>query len=409
MHDPSPPDAQCPAAADATPLLDELEAGRWPSFVTELKRAAQTSPAAADLLRQLECSYRDNTGHWKRGGIVGVRGYGGGVVGRYSALPEEFPGVKEFHTLRVNEPAGFYYTTERLRPLCDVWDRYGSGLLNLHGSTGDIILLGTTTEKLQPCFDALAEIGFDLGGSGSALRTISCCVGESRCEHACFDTMDLTQNLTLHFQNELHRPAFPYKFKIKCSGCPNDCAAASARSDLAVIGVWRDELQLDQQGVRAAGAGGLDLLDRVLRRCPTWALDWDQEAQELRLNADDCVHCMHCVNALPEAIRVGKVRGAALMIGGKAPVVKGAMLGWVLVPFLELKPPYDELKSLIVRIFDYWADHAKNRERVGELIDRVGLATFLAAVGLAPAPQMVNAPRANPYLFWRADEVKQHG
>ena len=150
-----------------TPLLDELEEGEWPSFVEQLKEAAIKSPAAADLLLQLEKSYEDNTGHWKRGGIVGVRGYGGGVVGRYSAMAEEFPGVKEFHTLRVNEPAGFYYTTEKLRQLCDVWDRYGSGLLNLHGSTGDIILLGATTANLQPCFDALSEIGFDLGGSGS--------------------------------------------------------------------------------------------------------------------------------------------------------------------------------------------------------------------------------------------------
>jgi sulfite reductase alpha subunit len=105
---------------------------------------------------------------------------------------------------------------------------------------------------------------------------------------------------------------------------------------------------------------------------------------------------------------VGQVRGAALMIGGKAPVVKGAMLGWVLVPLMEMKPPYDELKQLITRIFDYWADNAKSRERVGELIDRVGMSTFLAAVGLEPAPQMVSAPRANPYLFWRPEELKSH-
>ena len=197
------------------------------------KRAAQKSEAAADLLRQVERSYADNTGHWKRGGIVGVKGYGGGVVGRYSAMPDEFPAVKEFHTLRVNEPAGFYYTTEKLRQLCDVWDKYGSGLMNLHGSTGDIILLGTTTENLQPCFDALGEIGFDLGGSGSAMRTPSCCVGQSCCEYACIDTMDITRELTAHFQGEIHRPSFPYKFKIKCSGCPNDCAAAMR------VPIWR--------------------------------------------------------------------------------------------------------------------------------------------------------------------------
>lgn len=393
----------------STPLLDELEEGQWPSFVREIKRAAEKSEAAADLLRQVERSYEDNTGHWKRGGIVGVRGYGGGVVGRYSAMPEEFPGVGEFHTLRVNQPAGFFYTTQKLRQLCDVWDQYGSGLLNLHGSTGDIILLGTTTENLQPCFDALSEVGFDLGGSGSAMRTISCCVGQSRCDYACIDTMDITYNLTMRFQDETHRPSFPYKFKIKCSGCPNDCAAASARSDLAIIGLWRDELRIDQEAVRDYVAAGFDIQNLVVRRCPTWALEWDAEAKELKLDADECVHCMHCINQMPKALRVGKVQGAALMIGGKAPVVKGAMIGWVLVPFMEMKPPYDELIDLIVKITDYWADNGKNRERVSELIDRVGLSTFLEAIGLEPSPQMVSAPRANPYLFWRPEEVKQHG
>jgi len=81
-----------------------------------MKQAAQRKPAARDLLWQLERSYRDRIGHWKHGGIVGVKGYGGGVIGRYSDLPEEFPNVAEFHTFRVNQPTGWFYTT-RLPPL----------------------------------------------------------------------------------------------------------------------------------------------------------------------------------------------------------------------------------------------------------------------------------------------------
>jgi len=391
-----------------TPLLDELEEGEWPSFVKEMKRAALKSKAAADLLGQVERSYEDNTGHWKRGGIVGVRGYGGGVVGRYSAMPEEFPGVKEFHTFRVNQPAGFYYTTKKLRELCDVWDKYGSRLMNLHGSTGDIILLGTTTENLQPCFDALSEIGFDLGGSGAVIRTLGCCVGQSRCEYACIDTMDITYNLTMHYQNEIHRPSFPYKFKIKCSGCPNDCAAASARSDLAIIGIWRDALRIDQDAVRAYVEAGLDVPGAVVSRCPTSALKWDAEAGELCVEAEECVHCMHCINQMPKALSVGKERGAALLLGGKAPVVKGAMIGWVLVPFMKMEPPYDELKDLIMRITEFWGDNGKNRERVAELVERIGMSAFLKGIGVKPCAQMVREPRSNPYLFWRPEEVRRH-
>lgn len=392
-----------------TPLLDELEKGDWPSFVTEIKRAAEKKPGARALLEQLEASYNEKIGHWKHGGIVGVKGYGGGVVGRYSDDPERFPGVREFHTARVNQPAGFFYTTEKLRQLADVWDQYGSGLYNMHGSTGDIILLGTTTENLQPCIDALSEVGFDLGGSGGAMRTLSCCVGKARCEKACIDSMETIRDLTMHFQNEIHRPSWPYKFKIKVSACPNDCAAASARSDLAIIGVWRDALVIDQDAVREYVNNGFNIFDRVIRKCPTEALDWDSEKQELYLHAEDCVRCMHCINAMPKALSIGKERGAALLVGGKAPVVKGARIGSVLVPFMKAEPPYTELKELIEKIIEWWAEHGKNRERIGELIDRLGMSNFLKEIGLPPMPQMVREPRSNPYIFWSPEEVEKRG
>ncbi len=32
---------------EKTPLLDELEKGKWPSFVKEIKKAAKKSPMAA--------------------------------------------------------------------------------------------------------------------------------------------------------------------------------------------------------------------------------------------------------------------------------------------------------------------------------------------------------------------------
>jgi sulfite reductase alpha subunit len=111
---------------------------------------------------------------------------------------------------------------------------------------------------------------------------------------------------------------------------------------------------------------------------------------------------------MPKALHIGSERGATLLIGGKAPVVKGAMIGWVLVPFIKLVPPYTELKEIIDKLTDWWADNGKTRERIGELIDRVGLSKFLKAVGLTPLPQMVRAPRANPYIFWSEKEVTKN-
>jgi len=394
-------------AKTETPLLDELEKGEWPSFVKDMKQAAEKKPMAKDLMRQLELSYKEKIGHWKHGGIVGVKGYGGGVIGRYSDRPDLFPGVEHFHTLRVNHPTGWFYTTKALRALCDIWDKHGSGLTNMHGSTGDIILLGTTTNHLQPCFDDLSEAGFDLGGSGSALRTPSACVGPARCEWACIDSLDICYNLTMHFQDQLHRPMFPYKFKIKVSACANDCVASIARSDFAIIGTWKGKIQIDQKKVQAYAAGGLDVRGEVTDLCPTKCMTWDEKGEQLSIEDADCTRCMHCINMMPKALRQGKEKGATLLVGGKAPIVQGALLSTVVVPFMKIEPPYHELKDLIAKIMEWWDENGKMRERVGELINRLGMRSFLKAMGLSPVPQMVKNPRTNPYVFFWPEEIKK--
>ena len=390
----------------STPMLDELKKGPWPSFVTQIEEMADEGKVECDeLLRLLERSYHEKIGHWKHGGIVGVMGYGGGVIGRYSDSPEEFPEVTAFHTMRVNQPTGWFYTTESLRKICDVWDEYGSGLTNFHGSTGDIILLGTTTENLQPCFDALSDAGFDLGGSGSALRTPAACVGPARCEWACMDTLDFINDVTHNYQDELHRPMWPYKFKIKCSGCANDCVAAIARADMSVIGTWRDDIRIDPAAVAEYADAGLDIQGEVCDLCPTDCMEYDPETKQLAVCNEDCTRCMHCINLMPKALRPGKDQGATLLVGAKAPILEGALLSWVLIPFIKMEPPYTEFKELIDKIWDWWDENAKMRERLGELISRVGMRVFLKAIGLEPAPQMVREPRTNPYYFWWPEEI----
>jgi len=381
-----------------TPLLDDLEKGPWPSFVKEIKKSA-ANPMARDLLGLVERSYEEKVGHWKHGGLVGVKGYGGGVIGRYNDLPEEFPAVAEFHTIRVNQPSGWFYTSEALRTLCDIWERHGSGLTNMHGSTGDILFLGTKTAELEPTFTELTQAGFDLGGSGSDMRTPSCCVGQARCEWACYDTMAFTHDITQAYQDELHRPGFPYKFKIKAAGCPNDCVASVARSDLALIGTWRDAIRIDAKAVgEYARSGTLDIARDVVERCPTRCMSWNGTA--VAIDDANCVKCMHCINAMPKALRPGLDRGATILIGAKAPIVEGALLASVLVPFVKMESPYTDIKELLAAIWDIWSEHGKNRERIGEFIQRIGLGNFLEQIGLDPAPEMVSQPRTNPYIFY---------
>ncbi len=405
-----------------TPMLDQLESGPWPSFVTGLKRVAQDKDYMVDLLGQLETSYQTRKGYWK-GGTVSVYGYGGGVIPRFTELKDEngdpkFPDAAEFHTLRVMPAPGMHYTTEVLRKMVDIWDRHGSGLIAFHGQSGDIMFQGVTSANVQPAWDEINELGFDLGGAGPAVRTAMSCVGAARCEQSCYDEGLAHRTVINRFLDDIHRPALPYKFKFKFSGCPNDCMNSVQRSDMAVIGTWRDNIRTDEELARKwfLRHGMYELLEDVIARCPTRtirvrpvggarsgptissvALDDDHC---LEIDNRDCVRCMHCINVMTGALAPGSDKGATILIGGKRTLKIGDLMGTVVVPFMKLETDEDrdQLVELGQRVIEFFADNALEHERTGEMIERIGLVNFLEGIGVDVDPNMVRTPRTNPYV-----------
>jgi len=405
-----------------TPMLDELESGPWPSFVTGLKRLAKDKDYMVDLMGQLETSYKTRKGYWK-GGTVGVFGYGGGVIPRFTELKDaegkpQFPDAAEFHTLRVQPPPGMHYNTDILRKFCDIWEKHGSGLIAFHGQSGDIMFQGAKTDKVQAAFDEINELGFDLGGAGPAVRTSMSCVGAARCEQSCFDEARAHRQVLNTFTDDIHRPALPYKFKFKFSGCSNDCMNSIQRSDMAVIGTWRDNMRTDEALARKwfAKHGMNELVNDVINRCPTKTIMLKEikdvakgdtissvkvnDTQCLEIDNSNCVRCMHCINVMTGALAHGTDTGATILVGGKRTLKIGDLMGTVVVPFMPLKTDadYKQLVSLAQRIIDFFAENALEHERTGEMIERIGLVNFLEGVELEVDPNMVSTPRTNPYV-----------
>jgi sulfite reductase alpha subunit len=144
-------------AKHKTPLLDQLESGPWPSFVSDLKQEAARRAKNRTMLnsRFPRTSSRTFWAYWSSptntagptGNTAASSAFSdtAAVLSVATATSRKFPGVAHFHTMRVNQPGGKFYTTEFLKNLCDLWEFRGSGITNMHGSTGDIIFLGTTT------------------------------------------------------------------------------------------------------------------------------------------------------------------------------------------------------------------------------------------------------------------------
>ena len=387
-------------------MLDNLEEGPWPSFISGIKSLrdrhedSRINAMSNDLLGQLEHSYETRKGYWK-GGTVSVYGYGGGIIPRFSEVGDQFPASREFHTLRVQPPAGNYYTTDMLLKLADSWEKYGSGLITFHGQTGNIMFIGSTTENTQHFFDEINEYGFDLGGAGPCVRTGMSCVGAGRCEMSNINEHKAHRLIVNNFVDDIHRPALPYKFKFKVSGCPNDCMNSIERSDMSIIGTWRDDIKVDQEEVKKfiKTKGRKHIIDNVITRCPTNSLSVNDD-DTLEIDNKSCVKCMHCLNVMPKALSPGDDKGATILMGGKRTLKIGDLMGTVIKPFvkLETQEDWDYLVELAEKTIDYWADNALEHERCGEMIERIGLQNFLDGIGEDVDPNMVANPRESSYV-----------
>ena len=209
------------------------------------------------------------------------------------------------------------------------------------------------------------------------------------------------RTLLNRFTDDVHRPALPYKFKFKISGCPNDCVNSIERSDFAIIGTWRDNMKIDQDAVKEfiAKKGREYVIENVTSRCPTNCMTLNDD-DTLTVDDHNCVRCMHCLNVMPKALHPGDDKGVTILIGGKRTLKIGDLMGTVIVPFmkLETQEDYDRLVELAENTIDFWAENGLEHERCGEMIERIGLVNFLEGIGVDPDPHMVSHPRQCSYI-----------
>jgi sulfite reductase alpha subunit len=75
-------------------------------------------------------------------------------------------------------------------------------------------------------------------------------------------------------------------------------------------------------------------------------------------------------------------------------------MGTVIVPFMKLEEEedYERLVEIAEETIDFWAENALEHERVGETIDRIGLANFLEGINIEVDPNMISNTRTSNYV-----------
>lgn len=173
-----------------------------------------------------------------------------------------------------------------------------------------------------------------------------------------------------------------------------NAAALKVTSSQRIAIVGLDPADVDsawgELGMDPGAAAGLCL--RSVKICPgtTFCKRGQQDSVSLGLEIDKRYHgralpgkfkiaVSGCMNSCSEpAVRdigvMGTPRGFNIMVGGNAGL--HPRLGDLLI---EHREP-DEVLKIVDRILDYYEKNAKRNERIGRMIDRIGLDTLKAAV-----------------------------
>ena len=105
---------------------------------------------------------------------------------------------------------------------------------------------------------------------------------------------------------------------------------------------------------------------------------------------------------MPRALRIGKDTRAFDPVRRQSPDSGRRPDGLPDRSVHEGGSPLTEIKELIEKVWDWWMEEGKNRERLGELIKRQGFQKLLEVTGTGPDPQHGQGAQVQPlYLLER--------
>jgi len=363
-------------------MLEYLEGGPWPSYVKELRKTKYPIEAYAEGLAKKYTPWLS--------GSFRVRYVFSGILARRSRDGK----FVEIH-FRTYVPAGRFYSTSYLRKVIEVAKKYGIELLELGGNTGALVM-NMIAEKADEAVDAIRTIiGTDVGGSGDTFREFYACPGPALCEFALYDTLHAMDYVRSHpaIYRYLNTQMFPYKIKFKFSGCPMDCAMANSRADFALIGTWVGAPEVDQGLLRKMVEEGKINPKELVESCPSKAITWDEERKELRIDGSKCLKAMNCIRKAFPAIKPGKNRKIALLVGAHAQGHFGPKLGRA----VALLDSIEEVIPFATELINKYMELAPRRHRIGDMIIRRGF----KVISEVADKTLLNKPRGTPSAHLR--------
>ncbi len=368
--------------------LKELEKGPWPSHVKETRKTRYPLAlygASLYLKRDL----------WTTGGYVSVPGTPTGILMRVTSRPDI---GESANVVRIFTPSGNFLTSQILDTISDFADRFGVGMVHAITTGHNIEIPGIPKERIREFVNEFRKTGLDVGSTGDAFRNTTSCVGQALCEYSGMNTLKFRDDFYATFGDYAKYPTFPHKIKVKASGCPLDCARCTQKADIGVLSTWEGAPEIINENMSKLSP---EVLKDIILSCPTGAIEMN--GGQVIVKGEDCVQCMKCVKSSSGAFMPGKNRKLAVYVGGKLRGKKGPLSSKLMLKLDNEQQVFE----LIQKLSETFADHAARKERLGDMLFRIGMKNFLIMMDTERNSYQVSDLRENVFFKINGEERKE--
>jgi len=263
-----------------------------------------------------------------------------------------------------------------IRKLCDLADKYADGYIRFT-TRSNIEFLLDKEDNVDPLIEELQKEGFPVGGTGNSVSMISHTQGWLHCDIPGTDASGVVKSLMDLMYEEFVNEEMPNRVRITTSCCQINCGG---QGDIAVNVQYTKPPRINHELVA-------NVCERpaVVARCPVAAIRPALVNGKPSLEVDEkkCVCCGACYAPCPPMQINGKEETRiAVWVGGKHSNARSKPKFHKLVMAgLPNNPPrWPEVGEVVMKILRAYKENAKDWERIGEWIERIGWPRFFELI-----------------------------
>ncbi len=258
---------------------------------------------------------------------------------------------KEMFSLRL-QVVGGHVTTENLKAIYEVAEKYGDGHVHLT-SRQSVEIPFIKYEDIEAVKEELAKGGCKPGSGGPSVRTVTACQGNTICPSGNINAYEIAVELDQRYYGR----ELPHKFKFGVTGCMNNCLKAE-ENDVGVKGaleVWWEKEKCIFCGV-------------CEKACRTGAIKIEED--NITRDPEKCNNCGRCVKACPTDAWIGEISYQVAFGGLFGNTIRK---GDYILPLIKSE---EQLYKVTDAAIQFFSDYGRPKERFRFTVDRIGWDKF---------------------------------